>query len=79
MTRSTLLRLALVCILLGTVLMIAQATMAQPAKPQCDLEAVIKHQNEHAQELANFAEQAKDNLDCCAWPRCIEPRLLIRR
>ncbi len=63
MSRSTLLRLALVCVLLGIVLVVAQAAEAQPTKPQCDIEAVIKHQNEHAQELANFAEEAKVNLD----------------
>jgi len=62
-SRSSLLRLAFICILLMTVLVIAQAAEAQPAKPQCDLEAVIKHQNEHAQELANFADEAKKNLN----------------
>ncbi len=63
MSRSTLLRLTLVCILLATALVLAQVAGAQTAKPQCDLEAIIKHQNEHAQELANFAEEAKVNQD----------------
>lgn len=50
------------CTLL-TMLVVAQAAVAQTAKPQCDVDAVIKHQNEHAQELVNFAEEAKTDLN----------------
>jgi cytochrome c2 len=63
LSKSTLLRLSFVCVLLVVGLFVSQAAVAQPAKPQCDLEAVIKHQNEHAQELSNFAEQAEGDLD----------------
>ena len=68
MSRSTVLRFALVCVLLTTLLLVAQAATAQsatpqPTKPQCDIDAVIKHQNEHAQELAHFADDAKTNLN----------------
>jgi cytochrome c2 len=62
-SRSTLLRLSFVCVLLVAGLFVSQAAVAQPTKPECDLDAVIKHQEEHAQELANFAEEAKDDLD----------------
>jgi hypothetical protein len=46
-------------------LVIAQSVVAQqePTKPQCDVEAVIKHENEHTQELANFEEEAKTDLN----------------
>jgi len=60
--RSTILALVMVCILL-TMLVVAQAAVAQHTEPNCDLEAVIKHQDEHAQELANFAEEAETDLD----------------
>lgn len=62
MRKSTLLGLVGVMFTLLTMLVVAQATVAQTDKPQCDVEAVIKHQNEHAQELANFAEEAKTDL-----------------
>ena len=50
--------------MLLTTLVIAQADAVQQSpKPPCDVEAVIKHQNEHAQELANFADEAKTDLN----------------
>lgn len=61
--RSTILLFAIVFTLLTT-LVVAQADVAQQSpKPQCDLEAVIKHENEHTQELANFADEAKTDLN----------------
>ncbi len=63
MRKSTLLGLAIVVCTLLTMLVVAQAAVAQTVKPQCDVDAVIKHQNEHAQELANFAEEAKTDLN----------------
>lgn len=62
MRRSIALRLVLVCTLL-TALLVIQATLAQHEEPHCGLEEVIKHQNEHAQELANFSDEAKTDLD----------------
>src|SRR4051812_21492120 len=62
LSKTTILRVALVCMVL-MVLLVAQAAVVQPAQPQCDLEEVIKHQNVHAQELANFAEDAKTDLN----------------
>ena len=63
MRKSTLLGLAIIVGTLLTMLVVAQAAVAQTVKPQCDVDAVIKHQNEHAQELANFAEEAKTDLN----------------
>lgn len=63
LNKSTLLRFLVICVLLVAGLFVSQAAVAHTDKPPCDLDAVIKHQNEHAQELANFAEQAKDDLD----------------
>ncbi len=63
MRKSTLLGLAIVVCTLLTMLVVAQAAVAQTVKPQCDVDAVIKHQNEHAQELANFAEEAKTDMN----------------
>ncbi|MEP6984899.1 MAG: hypothetical protein ABI970_04850, partial [Chloroflexota bacterium] len=63
MRRPTILLLAFIFMLLTT-LVVAQADVAQQSpKPQCDLEAVIKHENEHTQELANFADEAKTDLN----------------
>ncbi len=63
MKRSTLLGLAIVVCSLLTTLVVAQAVVAQTVNPQCDVDAVIKHQEEHAQELANFAVEAKTDLN----------------
>lgn len=49
--------------ILLTVLAVGQAAATQQTEPHCDLEAVIHHQNEHAQELANFAAEAEADLD----------------
>ncbi len=56
-------------LVIGSVLLLAlvisQSVVAQqePPKPQCDVDAVIAHQEVHAQELANFAKEAKTDLD----------------
>ncbi len=56
-------------LVVGSVLLLAiaisQSVVAQQEQPQpqCDVEAVIAHQEVHAQELANFAEEAKTDLN----------------
>lgn len=62
MRRSTTLRLGIIYILLA-VLLVIQAAVAQHEEPNCSLEELIEHQNEHAQELANFREVAEIDLD----------------
>ena len=64
MNKPTILKLMLVCGLL-LAFVIAQSVVAQqePPKPQCNVDAVIAHEKEHTQELANFAEEAKTNLN----------------
>jgi cytochrome c2 len=44
-------------------LLIVQAVGAQHDEQNCNLEAVIAHQEEHAQELTDFAEEAEVDLD----------------
>ena len=63
MSKSTVMRLALVCILLTVGLLVAHAAVAHEDKPTCDLQEVIKHQAEHAQKLANFADEVQTNPD----------------
>lgn len=64
MRRSTLLGLVVTGTLFIT-LGVSQLVSAQNATPQapCDLEAVIAHQKEHSEEIANFAEEAKTDLN----------------
>lgn len=46
-------------------LVLGQTVFAQHehTEPQCDVEAVIDHQAEHAEELTNFADEAQTDLD----------------
>jgi cytochrome c2 len=55
----------LTCASLFMALLLGQAVFAQHehTEPQCDLEAVIAHQADHAEEIANFAHEAKEDLD----------------
>lgn len=48
-----------------TILLMGQGVLAQHThtEPQCDVESVIAHQQEHAQELVNFAAEAETDLD----------------
>ncbi len=62
MSRSTTLRLGIVCVLLATLLLV-QAAVAQHTEPDCNLEELIDHQHEHAQELADFELQAETDFD----------------
>ncbi len=59
--RRLILGFTFICTLLGA-LLLAQGALAQNDHSECDVEHVIEHQNEHAQELANFAEEAKTDL-----------------
>ncbi len=61
MSKSTIMRLALVCILLAAGLLVAHNAVAHEEKPTCDLQEVINHQAEHAQDLVNFADEAQTN------------------
>ncbi len=62
MKKSGALAVAGICLLVAG-LVATQVVVARNEDPKCNVEAVIKHQEEHAQELANFAEEANGNLD----------------
>lgn len=62
MKKSGVLAVAGICLLVVGIV-VTQVVVARHEDPKCDIEAVIKHQEEHAQELANFAEEAKVDLD----------------
>jgi cytochrome c2 len=60
--KSGLLAVAGICMVVSG-LVVTQTVFGRNEDPKCDITAVIQHQEEHAQELANFAEEAKDDLD----------------
>jgi cytochrome c2 len=62
MSRSKILRGIIVSTLLGG-LSLGQAALALHGEPECDLETVIAHQQEHALELEDFHHQAETDLD----------------
>ena len=62
MKKSGALAVAGICLLVAG-LVATQVVVARNEDPKCNVEAVIKHQEEHAQELAKFAEEANGNLD----------------
>ncbi len=62
MSRSTALRLSILAAVVS-VLVVGQAVAAQHTESGCDVEAVIAHQQEHAQELADFQVQAETDVD----------------
>src|SRR6266545_4025031 len=62
MSRSTALRLGIFAAVVS-VLVVGQAVAAQHTEAGCDVESVIAHQQEHAQELADFQHQAETDLD----------------
>jgi cytochrome c2 len=55
--------MGIVALLLGGMLTAAYGVIAQQAEPTCDVEAAIAHQEEHAQELADFHELAEADPD----------------
>lgn len=62
MHRSTTFRLGIVVTLLAAVL-IVQAAAAQHSEPDCDVEALLAHQHEHAHELDTFHENTETDLE----------------
>lgn len=62
MHRLTTFRLGIVMAVLVGGLMV-QAVLAQHSEPHCDVEALLAHQLEHAQELEHFDEAAEADLD----------------
>jgi cytochrome c2 len=62
MYRSTTFRIGIVVVLLVAVL-IVQAAAARHTEPDCDVEALLAHQHEHAHELETFPEDAEADLE----------------
>lgn len=62
MSRSRLLKRALVGFMLVTMLLV-QAALAQPNTSNCDVDHLLTHQDQQAQALANFQIEAKSDLN----------------
>src|SRR5215207_7135952 len=50
-----------IAVLVG--LLLVQAAVAQHSESDCRIEALLAHQNEHAQELESFHDEAETDLD----------------